>query len=382
MISRRSFVLGGLPLAGAPAAYVAFAGTGVWTAIKRRFENTKCAADCFSEDWLGFEYDRYYHSLFELSRSARLTDVATGPVIRAEIREAFGGDHLHAALDDSLQILSTGRIGDFTLHKLRFDLDCGFPVLGCAAVPAEAPRGLVLLAHGMETTPERCFNVQSPDYMNAIGARLCAAGFAVWCPFLPQAGNQESQNNLAGMLSLKGISYHNAVCSALNRGPWAMRKIKVPELRASRYGMSWGSVIAGNLEAATGALTPTVLSGYFRDEERLLESGWLESRMGQPFVTYLHELPNASEYFFPRLAWLVRPCRIYFEVGDQDGLSNDTFGLDEAFAKVQSAYREINASDAVTMEKFAGGHEVAGAKAIAWLQAQSKRHLHLSLHKA
>ena len=29
MISRRSFVLGGLPLAGVPAAYAAFAGTGV-----------------------------------------------------------------------------------------------------------------------------------------------------------------------------------------------------------------------------------------------------------------------------------------------------------------------------------------------------------------
>jgi hypothetical protein len=92
--------------------------------------------------------------------------------------------------------------------------------------------------------------------------------------------------------------------------------------------------------------------------------------MGEEFVTYLHELPNASEYFFPRLAWLVRPCRLYFEVGDQDGLSNNSFGLDEAFAQVQSAYREISASDAVTMETFAGSHEVAGTKAIAWLQAQ------------
>ena len=206
--------------------------------------------------------------------------------------------------------------------------------------------------------------------MKAIGARLCAAGFAVWCPFLPQAGNQPSQNNLAGMLSLAGISYHNAVCSALNLGPWVMLQIKVPELRTFRYGMSFGSVVAANLEAATGALSPTVLSGYLRDEERLMDSGWLESRAGQDFVTYLHELPNASRCFFPRLAWLTRPCRIYFEVGDRDGLNNNSFGRDEAFAEVQAAYREINASDAVTRETFAGSHEVAGSKAIAWLQAQ------------
>jgi hypothetical protein len=61
---------------------------------------------------------------------------------------------------------------------------------------------------------------------------------------------------------------------------------------------------------------------------------------------------------------------VYFEVGHQDGLNSNNFGVDEAFAEVQSAYREINASDAVVMETFAGHHEVAGTKAIAWLQAQ------------
>jgi hypothetical protein len=364
-LSRGAFVLGGLALVAA----VRLPGSGAWTAVKRTFVRSECAADCFQEDWSRFEYANFYHSLFELSRSHTLTNVATGAGIRAEIRAALGGDHLHAARDGSLQILSTNTTGDFTLHKLRFDLDCGLPVLGCAAVPRKTLRGLVLLAHGMETTPERCFNVQYPDYMKAIGARLCAAGFAVWCPFLPQAGNQPSQNNLAGMLSLEGISYHNAVCSALNLGPWVLRQIKVPDQRTFRYGVSWGSVVAGNLEAATGARSPTVLSGYLRDEKRLLESGWFENRVGQQFVTYLHEMPNASEFFFPRLARLVRPCRIHFEVGDQDGLSGNAFGRDETFAEVQAAYREIGASDAVTMEIFAGGHEVAGS--ISWLQMQS-----------
>jgi hypothetical protein len=370
MIARRSFILGGLTVSAAAAGYFGLAGTGAWTAAKRGLLNSKCGSDCFSQDWSRFEYDKYYYSLFDLSRSDELTDVATGPVIRAEIREAFGGDHLHAAREDSLRILSVDRIENFTLHKLRFNLDCGVPVMGCAAVPRAAPRGLVLLAHGMETTPERSFNVTSPDYMEAIGARLCAAGFAVWCPFLPQSGTQPSQDNLAGMLSLTGISYHNVVCSALNLGPWVMRQIRVPELRVVRYGMSWGSVIAGTLEAATGALRPSVLSGYLRDEEQLVKSGWLENRASRPFLTYLHQLPGAANYFFPALARLVRPCPLYFEIGDHDGLSNNTFGRDRAYEKIQSAYREVDAADAVRLRVFAGGHEVDGTESMAWLSTQ------------
>jgi hypothetical protein len=370
MIARRSFVFGGLTASAIVPGYFGLAGSGVWTAAKRRVFNTRCSSDCFSQDWSQFEYDKYYHSLFDLSRSDRLSTVATGPVIRAEIREAFGGDHLHDAVEDTLQSLSIDSIEDFTLHRLRFNLDCGVPIMGCAALPRGAPRGLVLLAHGMETTPERCFNVTSPDYMDAIGARLCAAGFAVWCPFLPQSGNEPSQDNLAGMLSLAGVSYHNVVCSALNLGPWVMRQMKAPDLRVVRYGMSWGSVISGNLEAATGARIPSVLSGYLRDEAQLVKSGWVESRASQPFLTYLHQLPNAANYFFPNLARWVRPCPLYFEVGDLDDLSNNTFGRDQAFAKIQSAYREVDAASAVTLRVFPGGHEAAGTEAISWLSAQ------------
>jgi hypothetical protein len=370
MIARRNFVLGGLTVSAVGLACFGLAHTGSWTAVKRKLLNSKCGSDCFSQDWSRFEYDKYYHSLFDLSRSDMLSAAAGGPVIRAEMRDAFGGDRLHAAREGSLQTLSSDGIEDFTLHRLRFNLDCGVPVTGCFAAPRAAPRGLALLAHGMETTPERCFNVESPDYMEAIGARLCAAGFAVWCPFLPQSGNEPSQDNLAGMFSLAGVSYHNVVCSALNLGSWVARQIKLPETGVVRYGMSWGSIIACNLEAATGALRPSVLSGYLRDEERLVRSGWLESRVSEPFLTYLHQLPGAANYFFPGVAKLVRPCRLYFEIGDQDGFSNNAFGRDETYAKIQSAYREVNAADAVTLRVFAGGHEVAGTEAIGWLSRQ------------
>jgi hypothetical protein len=370
MIARRNFALGGLAASAVALTCFRLAHTGAWTAAKQKLLNSKCAADCFSQDWSEFEYDKYYHSLFDLSRADMLSDAASGPVIRAEMREAFGGDRLHAAKEGSLQILSSDAVEDFTVHRLRFNLDCGVPVTGSIGVPRAAPRGLVLLSHGMETTPARCFNVASPDYMKAIGARLCAAGFAVWCPFLPQSGNEPSQDNLAGMLSLAGISYHNVACSALNLGPWVTRQMKLPELTVVRYGMSWGTVIACNLEAATGALRPSVLSGYLRDEDQVVRSGWLESRSSEPFLSYLHQVPGAANYFFPGVAKLVRPCRLYFEVGDQDGFSNNTYGRDDAYAKIQAAYREVDAADAVTLRVFPGGHEVAGTDAIAWLATQ------------
>jgi hypothetical protein len=365
MVDRRNFITAGV-------ASVAFAGTGLWAArsFYERLKKKKCTAACFSEDWMQYGYENYYYSLFALARAGGLTSVADGPEIKTEMQEAFGGAHLHYARPESLSTLTLNQRADFSLRKVEFTLDCGLPILGCLAIPNRTPRGLVILAHGMGTTPERCFNTQFPDYMRDIGTRLCAADFVVWCPFIPQAGNQSSQDNLAGMLDLAGISYHNAFCSALNLGPWVSRQLQLRDLPVVRYGMSWGSVISANLEAASGELIPTVLSGYLRNEVTLTESNWLESRANYPFVTYLHELPGASRYFFPQIARTLRPCRLYFEIGDKDGLSNNAFGRDETFASIRATYGEVNAADAVTLELFEGEHEVAGTKAIAWLGSQ------------
>jgi hypothetical protein len=373
MIDRRIFVAG-------CAASAAFTGAGLWAGkaftsrlekkLKAGFENNKCTAECFSEDWSRYGYEKYYYSLFEIARTGGLTPIAAGQEIRTEIQEAFGGAHLHDARPESLRILAVDEAADFSLRKVEFTLDCGLPVRGCFAVPHDAPRGLAILAHGMGTTPERCFNLQFPDYMRSIGSRLCAAGFAVWCPFMPQAGNQTSQDSLAGMLSFAGISYHNAFCSTLNLGRWVSRQFSRRDLHVVRFGMSWGSVMSANLEAATGERIPTVLSGYLRNEVTLMESSWLQSHVDLPFMTYLHELPGAAKYFLPQLARQMRPCRLYFEIGDKDGLSNNRFGRDETFANIQAIYREVDAADAVTLELFEGEHEVAGTKAIAWLTSQ------------
>jgi hypothetical protein len=64
----------------------------------------------------------------------------------------------------------------------------------------------------------------------------------------------------------------------------------------------------------------------------LQQSAWLEANADSSVVTNLHELPHAPKYFFPQIARLLRPCRLYFEIGNRDGYSDVTFGRDEAFA--------------------------------------------------
>jgi hypothetical protein len=359
MLHRRK-LLTGLALSGLTL------GAGLLEARRRRGRD-KCGARCFSEDWLGLGYESFYRSLFAIGRSGQLISIAAGPEIRTEVRAAFGGDRLHAARPNSFDSSLSRREDGYVLYDIRFTLDCGLPIVGTMGIPHVAPKGLALLAHGVSTTPARCFNSVRPDYMRAIGSRLCAAGFAVWCPFMPQAGNEASLDDLAGMLTFQGISYHNACCSALHLGPWILQQLEQPELRPVRYGMSWGSVMSAHLEAATGEQIPTVLSGYLRDEKMVMESTWLEANAGSQFATYLHELTGAAHLFFPQIAHVLRPCRLYFEVGDRDGLSNNAFGRDKVFADIQAIYRETNSADSVALEVFKGEHEIAGARAIDWL---------------
>ncbi|MFX9733205.1 hypothetical protein ABTP32_18950, partial [Acinetobacter baumannii] len=84
----------------------------------------------------------------------------------------------------------------FSVVKVEFDLECGVPVRGCLGIPDGAFKGLILLGHGMASTPERCFDDADKDYMNALGKQLCQDGYVVWCPYIVQIGNQESQNNI------------------------------------------------------------------------------------------------------------------------------------------------------------------------------------------
>src|ERR1700691_6244276 len=122
MIDRRIFVAG-------CAASAAFTGAGLWAGkaftrrlekLKAGFENNKCSAECFSQDWSRYGYEKYYYSLFETARAGGLTPIAAGPEIKTEIREAFGGAHLHDARPESLRILAVDQTEVFSFRKVEF----------------------------------------------------------------------------------------------------------------------------------------------------------------------------------------------------------------------------------------------------------------------
>jgi dienelactone hydrolase len=124
----------------------------------------------------------------------------------------------------------------------------------------------MLLGHGVGSLPERCFTEEQPYYMKGHSKKLCQDGYAVWCPYILQAGNQSSQNKIAAMLLSQGVSLHNVSCSSLDAGEVIAGHVSgLSGLNVGCYGVSWGAFLALHLEATTNARSPIIASGYIRD---------------------------------------------------------------------------------------------------------------------
>ena len=328
----------------------------------------KCKGSCFNTDYPKLGYDKFFWSVFDLARNGKFQPPSSGRPIRPEMISLFGRNRLYRPRPDSVAIDWQRSAEDHQLSRVRFDLECGVPVVGCLAVPNSKPRGLILLAHGMGSVPERCFTDAQPDFMNGIGKKLCADGYAVWCPYIFQAGNQSSQNNMAAMLLTEGISLHNVSCSSLEAGSDVVKHVtKLQAMKEACYGMSWGSFLALHLEAATGSQRPTVASGYMRDEEQLLSSPSFVKNIGFEFSTYLHFQANKFKFVGADMASLLCPSPLYVEVGSQDEWNSNAYGRDQTFEKMRAAYQSVGEGSEITIGIFDGPHEAHGVKARKWL---------------
>lgn len=197
---------------------------------------------------------------------------------------------------------------------------------GCL-IPDGEVNELMLLAHGMASTPERCFVDGDPDYMNAIGKQLCQDGYVVWCPYIVQIGNQESQNNIAAMLASHRISAHNVSCASIDAGETVCRKLTgLTDLNVGVYGVSWGAFLALHLEAATGRMRPTVVSGYMRDENKFLMSPTFSKNLGIELATYIHFSNSRVRYVGRQLASLIAPSPLFIELGNRDVANSVEYG--------------------------------------------------------
>ncbi|WP_136626224.1 hypothetical protein [Bradyrhizobium macuxiense] len=328
-----------------------------------------CRGACANVDLPALGYDVFCRSFFDLAAGGKLRAGATGPEIRREMRSLFLQRRLYRPAREAMQILWRRKQDGFSVVKVEFNLECGLPVRGCLGIPDEGVKGLMLLAHGMASTPERCFVDDDPDYMNAIGKQLCQDGFIVWCPYIVQIGNQESQNNIAAMLASHRISAHNVSCASIDAGEIICRRLTgLSDLNVGVYGASWGAFLALHLEAATGRMRPTVVSGYMRDERKFLMSPTFSKNLGIELATYIHFNNSRARYVGRELASLISPCPLFIELGNRDIANSVEYGREEKFAEMRSVYASSGHADLIGMTIFEGVHEVNGKRARPWLQ--------------
>lgn len=358
MLNRRTFAVSALGgLLASPAA-----------ASGNDLDLGKCKGSCFNTDYFQLGYDKFFWSIFDRAANGRLQSGSSGRRVRPEMISLFGQDRFYGLRPNTIALDWHRSVQDFQLSRVRFDLECGVPVVGCLGVPNSKPRGLILLGHGMGSLPERCFTDAQPDYMKGIGKKLCMDGYAVWCPFILQAGNQSSQNNMASMLLSEGISLHNVSCSSLEAGEQiAMHVAKSYDMSVGCYGVSWGSFLVLHLEAATNAYRPTVASGYMRDEKQLLSSSSFFKKVGFEFATYIHFEPNKFRFVGEAMATLLRPSPLHIEIGSQDDWNSNTYGRDRIFEEMRTAYQSVGEASKISMDVFNGPHEAHGIEARKWL---------------
>ncbi|MGY3531775.1 hypothetical protein [Bradyrhizobium sp. USDA 4452] len=327
-----------------------------------------CQGSCANVDLPALGYDTFCRSFFDIAARGKLRAVATGQGIRREMRSLFRERRLYRPSHDEIRILWRGTADGFSVVKVEFDLECGVPVRGCLGIPDGPLKGLILLGHGMASTPERCFDDADKDYMNALGKQLCQDGYVVWCPYIVQIGNQESQNNIAAMLASHSVSAHNVSCASIDAGEIVCRKLTgVSGLNVGVYGASWGALLALHLEAATGQMRPTVISGYMRDERKLLTSSVVSKNLGIELATYIHFANSRARYTGAELAYLLSPCPLFVEIGSRDAANAVELGRDEKFAEMRSVYASSAHPDLIEMDVFDGVHEVSGKRARPWL---------------
>ena len=323
---------------------------------------------CFDSDFDRFGYRKFYNSIYELAKENKLSgQVKTGPTLLPHAHRLFYSKNLYNIDSDSLQLRKYSSSISHDIYLVNARLECGVPIRGLLSIPDKDPSALVYLAHGFASTPERCFDEDYPDYMNAIGERLSRTGFAVWCPFLPHGGNNPSLTSLAAMLATRKISLLNILCSTLNLGySIYSNTFSVGEqVKILQYGVSFGVSEALFLMVGRGKKWPTVLSnGSFVDKSESLSSDKFANNAGRALRPFFMTNLDIYPFLFPQVLEKVFPAPLFFEFG-----LDITSGKEKELINIFKEYYKKNGIEGNTIDfdNFEGGHEAYGVNALNWL---------------
>ena len=334
--------------------------------------------DQFQTDFNNYGYERYLAEIIEKARQGEYSgggrsvyDADRGGKRLQGFRRAWGLEGRYAVNWESLisELVDT-RADSSRITRVRFNVDCGFPVVMLMGEVGRQSKGTVLLMHGMGTTPERSlWRGGDADYMRHIGSRLMQEGYSVVCPFFPHAGNFKSITRLGLLLAAHGVNFHNlAVSITLASLDVALRRKGTGERRVYCYGVSIGALLGLHASLLDRRIKALVLSGYLRDDRMLVKQGVYDSMLEQGEIYPTWFTPGAWRYGLEETINIWAPRPLFIEVGLGDQMSGVAQGRDRVLQRIQAAYAAKKEEKNLGYAIFNGAHEANGVAAINWLK--------------
>lgn len=311
-------------------------------------------------------YRSWLANMMTACSAAQRSSIVTGTSIPAgEPQALLQADALYPASDIGSDICEA--CDGFNIYHAAGLLGGALPFRGLMAIPSGGATKLVTVAHGMGSLPDLVMGSPGDDYHHQIGRKLAAAGFAVWAPYFPHAGEVPSICEMTARLARGGLSQSAYVVSAIDAADAVLAHFGQPTpVSRGIYGVSVGAM---HLVHASTVLDfdARVLSGYLRYDEMIsidvasaVANGNLMPHGFNPAAAALYAMPHC----FPRMSEIPT----FFEVGSQDGINTAAYGRDDAFAAAQAEWPGLTSGELVK-HVFNGGHEAEGDAALAWLQS-------------
>lgn len=370
-IDRRQFLGGGGYALLASLAYV------LPGCAQKEGETASTLADLFDADFRGYGYDRYLNEVIEKARRGGIQGGGAGQWAVGgdekklqDFRSAWGIEGRYAVDWRSLSSQPVDKAADgLRITRVKFDLDCGFPVVALIGKGEGPSKGTVLLLHGIGTTPERTLGLGEADYMRHIGRRLIKQGYTVICPFFPHSGNFKSIAKIGALLAAYGVGFHGLAISIALASLDVIHRIEGAAVgKVYCYGVSIGALTGLHASLLDRRVKALILSGYLRDDRSLIQQGVIEPMIDQGEVYPTIFTPGASRYGLEVAIDIWKPRPLFIEVGLDDKMSGIDQGRDRVLQNIMAAYQADGKAKNFDYHIFRGGHEANGTGAISWLK--------------
>jgi len=292
-----------------------------------------------------------------------------------QLTDLLGGfpDHRHP-----LNATVTERVEEeaFVRKRVVFESEPGVAVPAYLLLPRNVTQGqalpAVLCLHGhgrgkddvvgLAATPkERQQRIQALNY--DYGRRFAERGYVVLAPDARPFGERAADGMTCAWAMTAGLLLGKTlvglrVWDAMRAIDYLQTRPEVDPARIGCVGFSWGGTHTIYTAALDERITAAVVSGYFGAfGEMLIEAEECPCQ----YVPHLLRYADLSD-----LVSLIAPRPLLIEHGTDDPQATAAV-VDEAYARVESAYRLIGAADRIDLDRVAGGHRFSGDRVFDWM---------------